>query len=68
VVPFPAGDRFPEGVGIRLGIHPSPYTPGYPCIGSRDCAPPLPLADPPGAALGLALQREATEPAQAGLF
>lgn len=67
VVPFALGDRFPDGIAVKLGIHPCRFVAG-PCIGSRQPAPPLPLAALPTAAHGLALQREAMEPAQPALF
>ncbi len=67
VVAFSVGARFTEGLAVRLGIHPAEHVHGEPCIGSHQPAPPLPLS-PPTAALGLALQRAVTEPAQAPLF
>lgn len=59
VVPFPPGERFPLGVAVKTGIHPSRYGGDMPCIGSRQITPPLPISMPPTAAEGLALEREA---------
>jgi hypothetical protein len=59
VVPWPEGGRFREPRAVRLGIHPALRRSSIPCIGSRQYAPVLPVAVPPTAAEGLALQREA---------
>jgi len=69
VVPWKQCGRFPLGLAVRLGQHPSEHgPPGMPCIGSGDVTPPLPVNQGPTAAYTLALQRQALEPDQAPLF